>query len=102
MLEKLYPVFTALLLAGGCAGTPVPKGEPVSFTGKVQCAHCDLEIRSSCQKVVTVEGQLNFLVGKQALSFFKKNPEAETVHVTGSKRTDGKHATVRVEKIEKR
>ena len=101
MLRKLHPVFTALLLVAGCAGTPVPNGEPVSFIGKVQCTHCDLEIRSSCQKVVTVEGQLNFLVGKLALSFFKKNPEAETVRVTGSKQPDGKHAAVRVEKIEK-
>ena len=85
------------------------KGEEVTVSGDVKCAHCDFKIGDKCTAVLKTEkkfkgneSRLYFLKGKAAKTFAKENPKAEKVEASGlalAPGSDDEHFVLKVAKI---
>lgn len=71
----------------------------VTVSGKVLCAHCDLEIGDSCNSAVKVEGNLYLLTGKVSEKFFDENEKVKAVTATGKATKKDDHIDLAVSKI---
>jgi len=61
----------------------------ITASGKVLCAHCDLSLKSSCQKAIqTTDNKVYLLSGKIAKTFFKENKKVKQITATGSVKED--------------
>lgn len=80
------------------------KSKAITASGKVICAHCDLDVGNSCQKAIRTEkGKAFILTGAEVTKFFKaeKTKKATHVKVTGKQSgKEGKHAILTASKIE--
>ncbi len=91
------------MIAGGIAlgAAYAGKDAETTVTGDVLCAHCDLEIKTSCQKALqTTDEKVFLLEGKVAKKFFEKNEKAKKVTATGTTSKDGDHTVLEAKKIE--
>jgi hypothetical protein len=98
-MKKL--ILTVVVSVFALAVSNAGKGEDVTVTGDVKCAHCDLDIKKSCQNAIqTSDKKIYLLDGKVAKKFFDENEDVEKVTATGPTSVDGENTVLEAKKIE--
>ena len=103
--KVIVGILTAFLsMSLGSISNAAKKAKEVTAKGSVVCAHCDLSLKSSCQKAIkSTDGKVFLLDGKVAKQFFKnkENKKVKTVTAVGTtKEVDG-NVVLTASKIDK-
>lgn len=87
MKTTLTIAITTAVLGLPLAAQAKDKAEEITASGKVVCAHCDLDVVSKCQRAIkTKDGKAYLLAGEKVARFFKADAtkKAKQVKVSGS------------------
>ena len=97
-MKTILITITSIIALAGFAFA-AEESKEITVSGKVLCAHCDLDIGDSCNSAVQ-QGKTVFLLnGAIAAKFFEENKKAKAVTATGKPTKKEDHVDLTVSTI---